>query len=52
MALETLIHHFREHGDRGRSVAYTKALNTLKKYDKPIEDLEHILDLPYIGKSI
>lgn len=29
-----------------------KAINFLKDYDRPIEDVEHLDDLPNIGESI
>ena len=39
-------------GDKGRAIAYSKAISNIKRHNRPINRVEDLDGIPLVGKSI
>jgi DNA polymerase/3'-5' exonuclease PolX len=51
-ALTKIAEYHKAEGDKGRTLAYFKALTSIKQYDKEIKAGKDLEGLPRIGKAI
>lgn len=50
--LQKIRDHYQDQNDQGRKIAYNKVIGFLQDFDKPIEDVNDLEDLPNIGENI